>query len=116
VKFGLLPFVSSDDAKTAYPGLELLATAVLLLNRGLMIVYANAAAENLFELSKRQLAGHRPAEVFGEAQGLLAAVEKAVRAGASYSEQELCTSPARYRRSTCVKRRCCSSSATSTSS
>jgi len=89
VKFGLLPFVSSDDAKSAYPGLELLATAVLLLNRGLTIVYANAAAENLFELSKRQLAGHRPSEVFGEAVGLLAAVEKAVRAGASYSEQEL---------------------------
>jgi two-component system nitrogen regulation sensor histidine kinase GlnL len=66
VKFGLLPFVGGDDAKSAYPGLELLATAVLLLDRGLTIAYANAAAENLFELSKRQLVGRKPKAIFAE--------------------------------------------------
>jgi two-component system nitrogen regulation sensor histidine kinase GlnL len=89
VKFGLLPFVTGDDAKGAYSGLELLATAVLLLDRRRAVVHANAAAENLFELSKRQLTGRTPAAIFIDAAGLLAAVDKAVAAGASYSEQEL---------------------------
>ena len=86
VKFGLLPFATGDDAKSAYPGLELLATAVLLLDRTLTIAYANAAAENLFELSKRQLVGRKPKEVFADAGGLQVAVDKAVCAGASYAE------------------------------
>jgi two-component system nitrogen regulation sensor histidine kinase GlnL len=89
VKFGLLPFVTGDDAKSAYPGLELLATAVLLLDRALTIAYANAAAENLFELSKRQLVGRKPKDVFTDAGGLQFAVDRAVSAGASYAEQEL---------------------------
>jgi len=89
VKFGPLPFVAGDDAKSAYSGLELLATAVLLLDRELTIAGANAAAENLFELSKRQLVGRKPKEIFIDATGLLAAIDKAVRAGASYAEQEL---------------------------
>ena len=89
MKFGLLPFVTGDDAKSAYSGLDLLATAVLLLDRRRAVVHANAAAENLFELSKRQLTGRTPAEIFIDAAGLLAAVDKAVAAGASYSEQEL---------------------------
>ena len=89
MKFGPLPFVAGNDAKSAYPGLELLATAVLLLDRAETIGYANAAAENLFELSKRQLAGRKPKEVFTDAAGLLAAIEKAVSGGASYAEQEL---------------------------
>jgi two-component system nitrogen regulation sensor histidine kinase GlnL len=89
VRFGLLPFVAGDDAKSAYPGLDLLATAVLLLDRGRVIAYANPAAENLFELSKRQLTGRRPDEIFADAAGLLAAIGKAVASGASYAEQEL---------------------------
>jgi len=89
VKFGLLPFVAGDDAKSAYPGLDLLATAVLLLDRGHAIVYANPAAENLFELSKRRLTGRKPNEIFVDASGLLVAIAKAVGGGASYAEQEL---------------------------
>ena len=89
VKFGSLLSIAGDDAKSAYPGLELLATAVLLLDRALTIVYANAAAENLFELSKKQIAGRRPREIFIDSANLLDAVDKAVRAGASYTEQEL---------------------------
>jgi len=89
VKFGLLPFVAGDDAKSAYPGLDLLATAVLLLDRGRTIVYANPAAENLFELSKRQLTGRKPNTIFSDPAGLVYAIDKAVRSGASYAEQEL---------------------------
>jgi two-component system nitrogen regulation sensor histidine kinase GlnL len=46
-------------------------------------------AENLFELSKKQIVGHTPTQIFGDPGGLLAAVDKAVGSGASYSEQEL---------------------------
>ena len=89
VKFGSLLSIAGDDAKSAYPGLDCSATAVLLLDRALTIVYANAAAENLFELSKKQIAGRRPREIFIDSANLLDAVDKAVRAGASYTEQEL---------------------------
>jgi len=42
----------------AFPGLDLLASAVVLLDADLRIVYANPAAENLFEQSARALCGH----------------------------------------------------------
>jgi two-component system nitrogen regulation sensor histidine kinase GlnL len=89
VKFPSLLAIASDDVKSAHPGLELLATAVLLLDRSLTIVYANAAAENLFELSKKQIAGRRPREIFTDSSNLADAVDKAHAAGASYTEQEL---------------------------
>jgi two-component system, NtrC family, nitrogen regulation sensor histidine kinase GlnL len=73
----------------AYPGLELLATAVVLLNDERDMCYANPAAENLFELSKRQLVGHSIGSVFGEAPALFQAIDKARASGASYTEQEL---------------------------
>src|SRR5450631_3392496 len=73
----------------AYPGLELLATAVVLLTDERGICYANPAAENLFELSRRQLVGHPVGSVFGESPALFQAVDKALASGASYTEQEL---------------------------
>ena len=78
-----------ETNSAAYPGLELLATAVVLLTDELGISYANPAAENLFELSKRQLVGHSAGSVFGEAPALFQAIDKALGSGASYTEQEL---------------------------
>jgi len=78
-----------SDIKASFAGLELLATAVLLLDRARRVTYANPAAENLFALSKKHLVGHRPDQVFSEAAGLSAAIGKAVAGGASYTEQEL---------------------------
>jgi two-component system, NtrC family, nitrogen regulation sensor histidine kinase GlnL len=78
-----------ETNSAAYPGLELLATAVILLTDELGISYANPAAENLFELSKRQLVGHSAGSVFGEAPALFQAIDKALASGASYTEQEL---------------------------
>jgi two-component system nitrogen regulation sensor histidine kinase GlnL len=74
---------------SAYPGLEILATAVLLLDRARTVVYANPAAENLFELSRKHLVGHAPGEVFANVACLDAAIDKAVAGGATYTEQEL---------------------------
>jgi len=89
VKFSLLPPFASDGSAGAFRGLDLLATAVLALDRTRRVAYANPAAENLFELSKKQIVGHTPKEIFGDATVLHAAIDKALGSGASYSEQEL---------------------------
>src|SRR5438067_12671929 len=79
----------SVAAPAAYPGIDLLATAVFLLQFDRRIAYANPAAENLFEMSRGKLIGQRVNEVFGDAPALFAAIDKAVASGASYTEQEL---------------------------
>ncbi|HUH94084.1 MAG TPA: nitrogen regulation protein NR(II) [Casimicrobiaceae bacterium] len=78
-----------DDEPPRLPGLELLATAVLLLTETLDVSYVNPAAENLFELSRRQLVGASLKSLFGDAQPLFQAIDKALSSGASYTEQEL---------------------------
>ncbi|HEY2865282.1 MAG TPA: nitrogen regulation protein NR(II) [Casimicrobiaceae bacterium] len=83
------PFSPADEILASCSGLELLATAVVLLGPDLDIRYANPAAENLFELSKRQLVGQEAKAVFGDAPALFQAIEKALATGASYTEQEL---------------------------
>ena len=42
---------------TSYPGLELLSTAVLMLDEGLQVIHANPAAENLFAHGRKHLEG-----------------------------------------------------------
>ncbi len=89
LKLRFFPMPVIADAPAAYPGLELLATAVFLLRFDRCIAYANPAAENLFEMSRTKLIGQRVGEVFGDAPALAAAIDKAVVSGASYTEQEL---------------------------
>ena len=81
----------TDDYYASGPdaGLDLLATAVLLLSGDLVVGYANPAAENLFEVSRRQLVGHPARSLFGDAPALFLAIDKALATGASYTEQEL---------------------------
>ena len=94
VKLRLLPMaVPVDAAPIGAPALELLATAVLFLDDARRVVYANPAAENLFELSRRKFAGHTLAELFAVCPALTAAIDKAVAAGASYTEQEIELAP-----------------------
>src|SRR5208282_995924 len=81
--------VAADDRPGTYPGLELLATAVLMLDAGRDVRYANPAAENLFEVSRRQLLGNSVRALFGDAPALLQAIDKALASGASYTEQEV---------------------------
>jgi two-component system, NtrC family, nitrogen regulation sensor histidine kinase GlnL len=88
VKLRFFP-TSTAVAPTTFPGLELLAAAVLLLREDGRASYANPAAENLFELSRSKIVGHAPGELFGDCPALLAAIGKAVVSGASYTEQEL---------------------------
>jgi len=75
------------------PALEWLATAVLLQDDERRLVYANAAAENLFELSRRTLTGRTLSELFGPCRPLEAAIARASASGASYTEQEVTLTP-----------------------
>jgi two-component system nitrogen regulation sensor histidine kinase GlnL len=89
VKLRFFPSPAVDDAPGRYGGLELLATAVLLLRPDRRVAYANPAAENLFELSRAKLAGQSLDDLFGDARALNAALEKALVSGAAYTEQEI---------------------------
>jgi two-component system nitrogen regulation sensor histidine kinase GlnL len=73
----------------AYPGLDLLATAVVLVDARRDIVYANPAAENLLESSARQLAGRNVTDAFRGADLLLAAIDYAWTHSCSFTEHDL---------------------------
>ena len=83
-----LPFRARAGGEP-WPGLELLSTAVLVLDAGHAIMYVNPAAENLFEVSRGKLVGQTTREVFGESPGLEAGIARAETSGAAYTEQEL---------------------------
>jgi two-component system nitrogen regulation sensor histidine kinase GlnL len=84
-----LRLFSSVAADTPARELDLLATAVLLLDHQGRITYANPAAENLFELSRLKFLRHTLNDIFGRCAGLHDAIERASGSGASYTEQEL---------------------------
>ncbi|MEO8537843.1 MAG: nitrogen regulation protein NR(II) [Betaproteobacteria bacterium] len=84
-----LRLFASPVIDTATSELDLLATAVLTLDARRRVVYANPAAENLFELSRQKLLQQPLVEVFGPAVALERAIERATITGASYTEQEL---------------------------
>jgi two-component system nitrogen regulation sensor histidine kinase GlnL len=81
--------VTVAPAAAKYPGLDLLAAAILMLRSDGRVTFVNPAAENLFELSRKKFLGHTPEELFGECAGLRGAISKAVVSGASYTEQEI---------------------------
>jgi two-component system, NtrC family, nitrogen regulation sensor histidine kinase GlnL len=90
VKLRLLPPAAPVDAPPiGARALEQLATAVLFLDDARRVVYANPAAENLFEISRRRFAGHALAELFDACPTLEVAIDKAIADGASYIEQEV---------------------------
>jgi len=72
-----------------YPGLDMLAAAILMLCSDGRVIFVNPAAENLFELSRVKFLGHTPAQLFGDAPALHRAIAKAVVSGAAYTEQEI---------------------------
>lgn len=76
---------------STFAGLDLLSSAVILLDAGLVIQYLNAAAENLFASSARQLLGRPLTQLLGEPPGLSAALAKALATNWSYTGQNLTT-------------------------
>ncbi len=88
MKLPLFPS-STVAAPGRYPGLEMLAAAVLLIRSDSRVVYVNPAAENLFELSRAKFIGQTPQQIFGDSVSLRHAITKAVVDGAAYTEQEI---------------------------
>jgi two-component system nitrogen regulation sensor histidine kinase GlnL len=73
--------------------LDELTTAVLLLDRAQRIGFANAAAEQLLNRSRKQLAGQPVTAVLGNAPALTQALDAAARSGWFYTTEALLTPP-----------------------
>jgi len=84
--------MSSPEADLEYPStslLEVLNTAVLLLDDELNLVYLNPAAENLFEISRRQVVGQSWPEVTRSEQPSVERMLQALLVQQSFTEREL---------------------------
>jgi len=79
----------NHDDDPHFAGLDLLATAVLVLDGHRHILYANAAAENLFALSRKQLLERDVSCVFNDSRRLDHAADQAIRQRGTYTEQEI---------------------------
>jgi len=73
----------------ALSGLDLLATAVVLVDAGLAVRYVNPAAENLFETSIKNVTGESLNDLFSDSAVLLAAIQYARANNCSYTEHDL---------------------------
>ncbi len=80
---------------SAFAGLDLLSSAVILLDDALVIQYLNPAAENLFATSARQLLQRPLAQLLGEPPGLAAALDNALANNWSYTGQNFTMHPVR---------------------
>ena len=72
-----------------FSGLELLTTAVMLLDKNLLVKYMNPAAENLFALSAKNIAGQTLRQIFTDSDDLAGAVAHALSSRASFTEHDL---------------------------
>ncbi len=71
----------------AYAGLELLATAVVALDRGLVVRYANPAAQDLLDAGEKSLVGQPFPPLFADGAALEAALGEALAVHWSYRAQ-----------------------------
>jgi two-component system nitrogen regulation sensor histidine kinase GlnL len=80
---------SAELNVTAYPGLETLATAVIVINDARSIRYFNPAAENLFALSAKNVVGRPVADAFEDAAPIMAALDYASDHNCSYTQHDI---------------------------
>ena len=80
---------SAVTNSVSHPGLESLATAVVVLNDELTVRYFNPAAENLFALSAKNIVGHSLEKAFGDTNEIMAALDYASKHNCSYTQHEL---------------------------
>lgn len=71
------------------PTLDLLSTAVIVLDDESRVAYLNPAAEHLFAVSLGNLQGHPLHHLFQQAEPLWAAMRSALDSGASHIEHDL---------------------------
>ena len=77
--------VEPASTPTGFAGLDLLSSAVLLLDGRLLIRYLNPAAENLFAVSQRAWLGRPLAQLAGMPAALDTALDNALRNNWSYT-------------------------------
>jgi two-component system nitrogen regulation sensor histidine kinase GlnL len=73
----------------AFVGLDLLGTAVVVLDDELRVMHANPAAEHLLELAARQLCGQRLPELFDEASALESKLRQAIERNWGFWDRSL---------------------------
>jgi two-component system nitrogen regulation sensor histidine kinase GlnL len=71
--------MNTTETFDAFSGLDLLSSAVVLVDAKLVIRHLNPAAENLFAVSSRQLLGHPLQRLMGEPPELVAALDNALK-------------------------------------
>jgi two-component system nitrogen regulation sensor histidine kinase GlnL len=76
-------------AASSFHGLDLLATSVILVDDELRVVYANPAAEDLFAFSLKNIVRHSLAQLFIDADELLATINSVLVQNWSYTGREL---------------------------
>ena len=79
----------SDVHYSKYVGLELLSTAVLVLDRTFNVVYTNPAAENLFQFSQKNARGQSLAKLLPGNLPLFSILEQVVKNNIGINENEL---------------------------
>jgi two-component system nitrogen regulation sensor histidine kinase GlnL len=77
-----------QNSPDQFPGLEHLATAIILLNEQCEVVYINPGAEVLFEFSAKQTTGLPIKDVFPDCALLNSAVQKVKEQSSPYREHE----------------------------
>jgi len=76
-------------AASSFPGLDLLATSVILLDDELRITYANPAAEDLFAFSLKNVARQPLAQLFADCGEFIASLNGARKDNWSYTGSDL---------------------------
>ena len=79
-----MPYDRSSNS-APFAGLELLSTAVILLDAQMRVRHVNPAAENLFKISQRQLIGKPVAVLLGNSNELAEALKNALQNRWSYT-------------------------------
>ncbi|MDO8790103.1 MAG: nitrogen regulation protein NR(II) [Sulfuritalea sp.] len=77
--------MNTTEAFQAFSGLDLLSSAVVLVDAKLIIRHVNPAAENLFATSSRQLLGHPLQRLVGDSSELSTALDNALKNNWSYT-------------------------------
>ena len=83
------PTHAAGGPSSPFAGLDLLSSAVVLVDGALAIRYLNAGAENLFAISQRKLLGQPLERLLGSPPGLGAALDNALRTNWSYTGQDI---------------------------
>ena len=78
-----------DTAPSAFSGLELLSSAVVLVDDQLVVRYLNPSAENLFATSSRKIVGYSLRRLLGDPAGLESALNNVLRDNWSYTGHNL---------------------------